>query len=179
MKKILIGIGLAAVLSGCISTGLITVFSDDVTFTSNYVENRGALQVAAICDNKNDTQVTLSFRFSGRISNFQSFRVRLKGDTAARPAYESPSFILNPPSPGVSISGQRITVTFGFATGTVPFKNPALMPQALVVNPVVPPVLVPFKKGALNLALQITDSDGSSVGSSTLVDAIPVWDNCP
>ncbi len=187
VKKILIaGAALAALLSSCVSTGLITVFSDDIVFTSNYVESRSGSQVPAICDNKGDTLVTLEFRFSGDISNFESFQANLFGRTAARDTYRSPTFQLNPPSAGVTVTGQRIKVVFGFATRTVPYQNPnmtlqGIMPQAVVVNPVPGPNPLPnppIKIGALDLRLKITDARGDSSSSNALVEAIPVWDNC-
>jgi hypothetical protein len=180
MKKLLIGLGLAAMLSGCASTGLITVFSSDTTLSSNYVERKpDGREVAAICDNKNDTSVTLSFSFVGERTDFQSFQAILFGTTNARPQYSSPVFSINPPSAGVSVNGKTVTVTFLFAQRTVPYQNPSVRPQAVVVNPVNPPVQnPPTRIGALDLRLKIADRTGGEASSTILVSAIPVWDNC-
>ena len=179
MKKFLIGLGLAAMLSGCVSTGLIAVFSDDIDFRSNYVlRSSGSPDRYVICRNK-DTEIYLDFRFSGNVSDFSSFNVQLSG-TKTGQAYSSPTLNVSPQtSAGVEVVGSRIRVTFLFAPNTTPYNKP-VSTQAVVVTPVptpIPTTITPI--GFLNLNLKITDSTGSSASSNFLVSDIRVYDNCP
>ncbi len=178
MKKLLIGLGLAAMLSGCVSTGLISVFSDDISFGSNYVLRNSSSDKPVICFNK-ETEVRLEFNFVGKRSDFSSFQVVLTGQETKQ---EFPSKVLNvspTPALGVTVDNQRVKVTFTFPANQVPYSQP-VRTQAVIVTPVNPPNQTPATyKGALNLNLKITDSSGSSASSNFLVNDIPVYDNCP
>ncbi len=181
MKKILIGLGLAALLSGCLDTGLIGVLSSDIDFLSNYTRTDNNKTEQVICRNKNDTEVTLSFTFTGKTSDFASFRVKIFGSTTTASDYTSPVFnVIASPDPTVANPavpvGNRITVTFGFASNTSPYIAPKLNTQALVVKPI--PVNT-VKIGSADLRLTITDRLGSSASSNFLVREIPVYSPCP
>lgn len=179
MKKLLIGLGLAAMLSGCVSTGLITVFSDDIDFGSNYVlKSSGSPDRFVICQNK-ETLIFLNYRFSGNVNDFASFNAELAGTTTGQ-VYSSPKLNVSPnTSAGVEVDGQRIRVIFTFAPGFVPYSKP-VSAQAVIVTPVptpIPTTITPI--GSLNLNLKITDSTGSSASSNFLVRDIRVYNNCP
>ena len=179
MKKFLIGLGLAAILSGCVSTGLITVFSDDIIFGSNYtLENSNSSKRFVICQNK-ETQIFLDYRFSGNVNDFASFNAQLSGSTTGQ-SYSSPTLNVSPStSAGVEIDGKRIRVIFTFAPGLVPYSKP-VSTQAVIVTPVPTPIPTTINAiGSLNLNLKITDSTGSSASSNFLVRDIPVYNNCP
>ena len=180
MKKLLIGLGLAAMLSGCVSTGLIAVFSDDIDFRSNYVlRSSGSPDRYVICRNK-DTEIYLDYRFSGSVNDFASFNVQLSGTTTGQ-VYSSPTLNVSPQtSAGVEVRGSRIRVAFTFAPNTVPYNKP-VSTQAVVVTPTNPtPIPTNITSiGFLNLNLKITDSTGSSASSNFLVNDIRVYNNCP
>jgi hypothetical protein len=176
VKKIIFGLGLVALLSGCLDTGLISVLSSDVSFTSNYTRTANNKTEQVICRNKNDTILTLSFGFNGRLADFSSFRVKIFGSTTADSDYTSPVFEVSPtPSAGVTVNGNVITVQFGFPANTSPYSSP-LKPQAVVVTPV--PVNT-TKIGSADLRLTITDVRGTSASSNFLVREIPVYSPCP
>lgn len=176
MKKLLIGLGLAAALSGCVGTGLITVFGSDIAFESNYIlRTQGSSDTPVICYNK-PTDVYLAFNFDGRPENFSSFQVRLVGRQNGQ-VYTSPVLRVYPtPSAGVTVNGSRVGVQFGFSANTVPYQNP-IKPQAVIVNPV-PVQPAATRIGTLDLTLSITDSSGTTATSSILVPGIPVYTNC-
>ena len=179
MKKFLIGLGLAAMLSGCVSTGLITVFSDDIEFGSNYVlRSSGSPDRFVICQNK-ETLIFLNYRFSGSVNDFASFNAQLSGSTTGQ-SYSSPTLNVSPnTSAGVEVEGKRIRVIFSFAPGSVPYSKP-ISTQAVIVAPVPTPIPATINAiGSLNLNLKITDSTGSSASSNFLVRDIPVYNNCP
>jgi hypothetical protein len=179
VKKILIGLGLAALLSSCLDTGLISVVSGDVDFKSNYIRTSGGVTEQVICRNKNDTLLTLSFTFNGRASDFKSFQVRIFGKETSASNYDSPVFEVFPtPSAGVDVVGNRITVQFGFPANTSPYAAP-VNPQAVIVVPAPNPIPVnTVKIGAADLRLRITDVSGNSAASSFLVQEIPVFNPC-
>ena len=181
MKKILVGIGLAALLAGCLDTGRVSVF--DTNFTSEFkdAENR-----FVICDNRK-TQVTISFSFSETFPNsFASWKTILNGNQTGS-NYSLEDFgangvlTLRPLSPGVSwnTNTNRVSYTIEIAPGTAPL-NQKLSTQALVVVPK-PPTSIPTQDpplGFTKLNLRVTDDAGNSV-QAFLGDRIRVVSNCP
>jgi hypothetical protein len=175
VKKILLGLGLAAAMSSCVGTGLITVFGSDIAFESDYVLQQGSSQRPVICYNK-PTNIYLAFNFDGRAENFSSFQVRLVGRQNEQ-VYTSPVLKVYPdPSPGVTVNGSRVGVQFGFSANTVPYAN-SVTPQAVIVNPK-PVQPAATQIGTLDLTLSISDRNGTTATSSVLVPGIPVYDNC-
>jgi hypothetical protein len=185
VKKILIGVGLAALLSSCLDTGLISVFSDDIGFKSNYIRTTQSKTEQVLCFNKSDNVVELSFSFNGRTSDFASFRAKIFGTKTSQFDFLSNVFKVvsvpqNPPAIDEVVPvGKRISVAFGFPANQVPYNAPNLVPQAVVVNPNPTPVPTATFIGSADLQLTITDSRGASATSSILVKAIPVYNNCP
>jgi hypothetical protein len=182
VKKILIGIGLAALLSSCLDTGRVSVY--DTNFTSEF---KDAANRFVICDNRK-TQVTISFTFNESVPNsFASWKTILNGDITGS-EYKLEDFgqngvlVLRPTkTSGVQwdTSTNRVSYTIEIAPNTAPL-NQKLSTQAIIVVPKPPESIATQDPplGYTKLNLRITDDTGTSV-QAYLGDRIRVVTNCP
>ncbi len=182
MKKILIGVGLATLLSSCLDTGRVSVY--DTNFTSEFKDTAGRF---VICDNRK-TEVTISFSFSEKFpESFASWQTILNGDKTGSD-YKLEDFgqngvlVLRPTkTPGViwNTSTNRVSYTVEIAALTAPLSS-KLTTQAIIVVPK-PPSEIPSQDpphGYTKLNLKIVDDAGNSV-QAYLGDRIRVVTNCP
>jgi hypothetical protein len=182
VKKILIGLGLAALLSSCLDTGRVSVF--DTNFTSEF---RDTSNRYVICDNRK-TQVTISFTFNEVAPGaFVSWKTILNGNQTGT-GYTLEDFGANgtlslrptlPPGVTWNTSTNRVSYTIEIFPKTAPLSQ-KLTAQAIVVVPApivdIPAQVTPL--GFTKLNLRITDDAGTSV-QAFVGDQIRVVDNCP
>jgi hypothetical protein len=172
VKKILLGVGLAALLSSCLDTGLVYVDAFKIKFTSEY----RAGSKSYICDNR-ETNVFIQFDAEERQAGALT---RFKGTLFGK---QTGSYTL--PAGDILISQtnlyQKSGNTYSFVV-TIPPKSAPLVaplkPQAVIVVPAPKPVpSVPNIIGTTELRLQVFDSAGATA-SGSFGDKIDVIDNC-
>ena len=178
MKKILLGVGLAALLAGCLDTGLVSVDAFTIKFVSQYRSDSGK---SYICDNK-DTDVLIQF---DAVERQPGALTRFKGTLFGRKTGD-----YQIPAGDILISEtrfyQKTGNTYKYVVTIAPYKSPlnaplkpqALTPQALVVTPVPKPLPAnPNVIGTAELRLAVFDTAGSS-SSGSFGDKIDVINNC-
>ncbi len=178
MKKILLGVGLAALLSSCLDTGLVFVDAFKIRFVSEYRSDSGK---SYICDNK-ETNVFIQF---DAIERKPGALVRFKGTLFGKKTgnYEIPAGdILVSQTNFYEKNGDTYKYVVAIPAQTAPLNAPlepqALKPQALVVVPVQKPLPAnPNVIGTTELRLAVFDSAGAS-SSGSFGDKIDVINNC-
>ncbi len=178
MKKILLGVGLAALLSSCLDTGLVFVDAFKIKFISQYRSDSGK---SYICDNK-DTDVFIQFdaveRQSGALTRFKGTLFGKKTGDYQVPAGD----ILVSQTNLYEKSGDTYKYVVTIPAQTAPLNAPlqpqSLKPQALVVVPAPKPLPAnPNVIGTTELRLAVFDSAGAS-SSGSFGDRIDVINNC-
>ncbi|MFN3265244.1 MAG: hypothetical protein ACK41E_00225 [Deinococcales bacterium] len=173
MKKIFFNLGLAALLSSCLDTGLVYVDAFSIRFTSEY---RTAAGKSYICDNR-DTNVFIQFDATERRPGALT---RFKGTLFGR---QTGDYTL--PAGDILVSNtaqyQKSGDTYSYIV-TIPAKsaplNAPLKPQAVVVEPTPKPLPAnPNVIGTARLELEVFDSAGGSA-KGAFGDKIDVINNC-
>jgi hypothetical protein len=173
VKKILIGIGLTALLAGCLDTGLVYVDAFKIKFTSEYRTNGGK---SYICDNK-ETVVFIQFdaeeRQPGALTRFKG---TLSGNITGNYTIPAGDILISNVNQ-YEKSGNTYKYVVNIAPRSAPL-NSRVLPQALVVVPVQKPLPAnPNVIGTSELSLAIFDSAGAS-SSGSFGDKIDVINNC-
>ena len=163
MKPMILIATIGLMLSACTvtvfpggGTGTSTTITN-LNFSSDYQDNTGK---SYVCDNRT-TNLTYSFRYSGTLDSWTSALVGQKSGQTAGTA----TFYLN--SPGVSASGNQVTITYSVPAGAAPLSAPkAVTPQSIIVTPAI--------KGYTDLNITFYDVSGGS--GSVKLGGLPVQD---
>jgi hypothetical protein len=173
VKKILMGLGLAAFLSSCLDTGLVYVDAFTIQFTSEY---RTAGGKSYICDNK-ETNVFIQF---DAVERQPGALIRFKGTLFGRKTgdYTVPAGdILVSNMNQYQKSGNTYSYVVTLPAQSAPLSAP-LKVQAVVVVPAPKPLpTTPNVIGTSRLELAVFDSANAS-SSGSFGDKIDVINNC-
>jgi hypothetical protein len=163
---------LATALSGCLGTSRLSVNS--ITFTSNFSATINGSKKAVVCDNK-ITEVTYTFRYSGKLASWESALVGDKtGDKKGQASFNSRSS-------GVTVSNGKVEVVYTIPFGSTPLNTGPVQAQAAGSVAITPQSIIvvedPKVIGGISLDLKVIDDVGDSDKGN--FGGIPVVNNCP
>lgn len=149
-------VALVVVLSGCV-----VFVSPSPIFRATVITDFQDLGVYYICEEVN-TLMTYEFRFRENLIDWRSYLLGVESDVIG---YDR---TLTFGSPGVTVTGDRVTYRFIIRAGTAPLSvDPqAVAPQGIIV-----------KLGSARLVLEARASDGTIHRLQS--DPIQIRTNCP